>query len=112
MGNAVGGLRRCYMVLVAAAVMAVGLGFAYLLLLRLFAKPLVYAALTILIVGSLAAGAFFFAGEVLTGEQLLKWKAANMFYTKFDATQARTYSLAAGGVCSAVGLVFLIVVFC
>lgn len=60
----IGSLRRCTTLLAGAALLAVILGYAYLLLLKLFARPLIYLSFLFIILCCLAVSGFFFVGEI------------------------------------------------
>merc|ERR1719271_1549761 len=56
--QAVGSVRRAWYVLCGVALLSLALGYAYLIFMKIFAKPLVYASLIILVVGLLGGGAY------------------------------------------------------
>jgi len=60
-----GSLRRCWPLLIGSLLVAVLLGYAYLFLLRICAKPLIYVSFLTIIFLCLATSAFFFIGEVM-----------------------------------------------
>merc|ERR1719162_691605 len=63
--QAVGSLRRCWPLVAAAVGFAVLLGYVYLFLLKLFARPLIYLVLLFIIAMCLATSAFFVMGELM-----------------------------------------------
>eukprot|EP00928_Gymnodinium_smaydae_P039420 TRINITY_DN26933_c0_g1_i1.p1 TRINITY_DN26933_c0_g1~~TRINITY_DN26933_c0_g1_i1.p1 ORF type:complete len:700 (-),score=135.14 TRINITY_DN26933_c0_g1_i1:39-2138(-) len=108
--EAVGTLHRCYRLLLGAALMAIVLGYVYLILLRSFAEPLVQGALYFSCLFFLVLSLACFAGEIFTpsgAPELHKsWRAHNLFYRQFDPDSARLYSNILGAV---FGVIFLIV---
>jgi len=63
--NAVGGLKDCWMLLIGTAVGAVILGYTYLFLLRICAKPLIYILMLVVILLCGTTSMYFLAGEIL-----------------------------------------------
>merc|ERR1719482_1872349 len=55
---AIGSVRRAWYMLCGIAAMSLGLGYAYLLFMKIFAKPLVYGSLVVLVIALLGSGAY------------------------------------------------------
>mmetsp|Transcript_59882 Transcript_59882/g.194063 ORF Transcript_59882/g.194063 Transcript_59882/m.194063 type:complete len:694 (+) Transcript_59882:952-3033(+) len=102
--RAVGGLYRCWPVVLASLGLSVVLGYAYLLMLRMNPRLLVQATLLALPFAAFGVGAFFLLGEVLSGHRLYMWETSNPLYHQFDA---RTAVLISRGVAIAFGLLGL-----
>merc|ERR1719197_514799 len=56
--QAIGSVRRAWRMLCIIALLSLGLGYLYLIFMKIFAKPLVYVTLIILIVSLLGSGSY------------------------------------------------------
>mmetsp|Transcript_90105 Transcript_90105/g.179237 ORF Transcript_90105/g.179237 Transcript_90105/m.179237 type:complete len:700 (-) Transcript_90105:227-2326(-) len=105
---AAGGLYRCRFLVAGCLVVAVVLGYGYLLLLRTHAEPLVKTTLLMLVVLLLVMGVYFMAGSVLRGGALEGWEARNCLFREMDQAAARGISVAVGILSFVLGLALLI----
>jgi hypothetical protein len=134
--QAVGSVRRAWYLLVGVSVLALGLGYAYLMFMKIFAKPLVYGALVVLVIGLLTSGAYLIytapnatvpADAVIadgnatlgavaetaaeSGKTVNEVERENLFAGVAGEYAIET-SYAVGGICVVLGLGFLILLFC
>jgi len=110
--TSMGALHRSWPVVASTMVVAVVLGYAYLLLLRCYAKLLVEVTLFLLTVGFLLTGSFFLFGGMLTGDTLEKWQTNNSIFHQFDMDTAAWYSRLVGVFFTLFGLAMLCAVCC
>eukprot|EP00747_Dinoflagellata_sp_TGD_P147947 gnl/TRDRNA2_/TRDRNA2_176864_c3_seq1.p1 gnl/TRDRNA2_/TRDRNA2_176864_c3~~gnl/TRDRNA2_/TRDRNA2_176864_c3_seq1.p1 ORF type:complete len:463 (+),score=78.77 gnl/TRDRNA2_/TRDRNA2_176864_c3_seq1:188-1390(+) len=105
---AVGGLRRVKPLLMSVCILGLVLSYAYLLILKVSAKGLVYTVLILLTLGFLLlGGAMLCTAFNLTGHQ-----ADSPIFKNYDHDEAVLYSEIFGGVSLLFGLIFLIVTVC
>jgi len=105
--SAVGGLHRCQPVVIGSMLLALGLGYGYLHLLRSTGSPVVLYTLLVLAVGCLVTGVCLLVGCVLSGNALEWWEDQNLLFRQFDEEAARGLSTAAGVVFILAGMLAL-----
>lgn len=111
--DAFGSLKRIWPLFTCSAIAAIILGYAYLVLLKCCAKPLVYSILIGTILVFMISGAYFMMGYVLSGDALSSWEGNNPWYSEhFALEDAQLYSFICGCVLVAIGLVICLVLFC
>jgi len=106
---AIGGLTRCWMVVVCAVGLAVLFGYAYLLMLNTCSGLLVHCALILLPLSSLVAGGFFLLWAALKGKELEEWELSNQLYHQYDLETARLVSSLVGGLLMFLGFLLVLV---
>jgi hypothetical protein len=136
--QAAGSVRRAWYLLAGIALLSLILGYAYLIFMKIFAKPLVYGALIILVVACLGAGAYMIhtapnasvpaaavlddgasaedPGEVAetaaTGGISENEVVRQNLFAGVAGEYAVETSYAVGGILVVMGLVFLVLLFC
>jgi hypothetical protein len=135
--QAIGSVRRASSLLMGIAALSLGLGYGYLFFMKIFAKPLVYLSLIILVVALLGSGAYLIytapnatvpdnavisdGGNATTGAVAEaaaeggvsenEVKRQNLFAGVAGAYAIET-SYAVGGICVVLGIVFLVLLMC
>jgi len=99
LGADLGGFRRCWLVIGGSMLLAIFLGYTYLLLLTWNTKLVVDAILFLLILGFALGGIFFLIGDFLSGGTLGRWEASNLLFRQYALDNARTASRLAGFGC-------------
>jgi hypothetical protein len=134
--QAVGSVRRAWYLLAGIALFSVALGYGYLIFMKIFAKPLVYGALIILVVSLLGAGSYMIwsapiatvpANAVIEGGNATLGSVAQTavdagittnevlrqnLFANVAGQYAEQTSYVIGGICLVLGIVFLIMLFC
>jgi len=87
--------------------LAIFLGYAYLLLLTWNTKLAVDVILFLLILGFVVGGTFFLIGDVLSGGTLEHWEASNLIFRQYALDTARMASRLAGLGCFVTSLVLV-----
>jgi hypothetical protein len=134
--QAIGSVRRAWYLLVGIAILSLALGYGYLVFMKMFAKPLVYGSLTILVVALFGSGAYMLytapnatvpagatldSGNATLGEVAETAQESGMtenevqrqnLFAGVAGEYAEQTSYIIGGLCLVLGLVFLILLFC
>jgi hypothetical protein len=106
---AIGSVRRGWHAIIGAGVLAFVLGYAYLAIMKIFAKPLVWAALISLLVSFLGAGGYLIATAGNTGDP--DHPRANLF-NQIGSGYEVEISYGVGGVLCLLGIVILVLITC
>jgi hypothetical protein len=105
--QAASSLHNNYRLLIFVGVFAVFLSYAYLLLLRIFAKPLVYGCLAIL-----SAGAILCSIAILVTTFVEDQQRYNPLFLHMPAQEAQIWSSVVAAIGLIIGVVVAVIIFC